>query len=193
MGLFFSGNPFNENYKWGQWDWTKTLEPKRYRSSKTWYIAWSSGLYCTFIVPEVNIFLNFKLALKGNSWVCMNWQQFRGGATMHGPKPRSHAFKLNKKVRRLGLKIALSARAAEGKASVTSICQLLSFIICNFSFERIHLACHAWERLYYYPYRIYTDGSITCLVCLKYFDFLCLAFSSIIRTMKFTWKFPFTF
>lgn len=41
--------------------------------------------------------------------------QFRGGATMHGPKPRSHAFKLNKKVRRLGLKIALSARAGEGK------------------------------------------------------------------------------
>lgn len=44
--------------------------------------------------------------------------QFRGGATMHGPKPRSHAFKLNKKVRRLGLKIALSARAAEGKLVV---------------------------------------------------------------------------
>ncbi|XAR53972.1 hypothetical protein NMG60_11028936 [Bertholletia excelsa] len=44
--------------------------------------------------------------------------QFRGGATMHGPKPRSHAFKLNKKVRRLGLKIALSARAAEGKLMI---------------------------------------------------------------------------
>ncbi|KAJ7963757.1 50S ribosomal protein L4 [Quillaja saponaria] len=44
--------------------------------------------------------------------------QFRGGAIMHGPKPRSHAFKLNKKVRRLGLKIALSARAAEGKLLV---------------------------------------------------------------------------
>ncbi|KAJ0017576.1 hypothetical protein Pint_09794 [Pistacia integerrima] len=44
--------------------------------------------------------------------------QFRGGAIMHGPKPRSHAIKLNKKVRRLGLKIALSARAAEGKASL---------------------------------------------------------------------------
>ncbi|KAH9317950.1 hypothetical protein KI387_019719, partial [Taxus chinensis] len=41
--------------------------------------------------------------------------QFRHGATMHGPKPRSHAIKLQKKVRRLGLKIALSARAAEGK------------------------------------------------------------------------------
>lgn len=37
---------------------------------------------------------------------------------MHGPKPRSHAIKLNKKVRRLGLKIALTARAAEGKASI---------------------------------------------------------------------------
>ena len=40
---------------------------------------------------------------------------------MHGPKPRSHAFKLNKKVRRLGLKIALTARAAEGKASAPSL------------------------------------------------------------------------
>ncbi|PNY04191.1 50S ribosomal protein l4-like [Trifolium pratense] len=46
--------------------------------------------------------------------------QFRGGETKHGPKPRSHAIKLNKKVRRLGLKIALSARAAEGKASCSS-------------------------------------------------------------------------
>ncbi|KAL1358564.1 hypothetical protein HN51_003827 [Arachis hypogaea] len=44
--------------------------------------------------------------------------QFRGGETKHGPKPRSHAFKLNKKVRRLGLKIALSARVAEGKLLV---------------------------------------------------------------------------
>ncbi|KDP20700.1 hypothetical protein JCGZ_21171 [Jatropha curcas] len=44
--------------------------------------------------------------------------QFRGGAAMHGPKPRSHAIKCNKKVRRLGLKIALTARAAEGKLLV---------------------------------------------------------------------------
>lgn len=44
--------------------------------------------------------------------------QFRHGAVMHGPKPRSHEHKLNKKVRRLGLKIALSARAAEGKLLV---------------------------------------------------------------------------
>ncbi|KAJ4976332.1 hypothetical protein NE237_001438 [Protea cynaroides] len=44
--------------------------------------------------------------------------QFRHGCAMHGPKPRSHAIKLQKKVRRLGLKIALSARTAEGKLLV---------------------------------------------------------------------------
>lgn len=47
---------------------------------------------------------------------------------MHGPKPRSHAIKLNKKVRRLGLKVALTARAAEGKASSTSICLSENFL-----------------------------------------------------------------
>ncbi|KAJ0254173.1 50S ribosomal protein L4 [Hirschfeldia incana] len=44
--------------------------------------------------------------------------QFRGGCVMHGPRPRSHAIKMNKQVRRLGLKIALTARAAEGKLLV---------------------------------------------------------------------------
>ncbi|KAF3339234.1 39S ribosomal protein L4 [Carex littledalei] len=44
--------------------------------------------------------------------------QFRHGAACHGPKPRSHAIKLQKKVRRLGLKVALSARTAEGKLLV---------------------------------------------------------------------------
>ena len=37
--------------------------------------------------------------------------QFRGGAKPHGPKPRSHAIDLPKKVRMLGLKHALSAKA----------------------------------------------------------------------------------
>ena len=41
--------------------------------------------------------------------------QFRGGATAHGPVVRSHAHDLPKKVRRLGLKCALSAKRAEGK------------------------------------------------------------------------------
>jgi len=43
---------------------------------------------------------------------------FRGGGVAHGPRPRDHAHDLPKKVRRLGLKIALSAKAAEGKLLV---------------------------------------------------------------------------
>lgn len=41
--------------------------------------------------------------------------QFRGGATIFGPVVRSHAFNLNKKVRKLALKTALSLKASEGK------------------------------------------------------------------------------
>ena len=38
----------------------------------------------------------------------------RGGGVAHGPRPRSHAHKLQRKVRRLGLCCALSAKLAEG-------------------------------------------------------------------------------
>ena len=41
--------------------------------------------------------------------------QFRGGAVIFGPTPRSHAFQLPKKVRKLALKAALSAKQAAGK------------------------------------------------------------------------------
>jgi large subunit ribosomal protein L4 len=44
--------------------------------------------------------------------------QFRGGAVIFGPVVRSHAFSLQKKVRRLALKTALSAKQAEGKLVV---------------------------------------------------------------------------
>ncbi|MBV9860371.1 MAG: 50S ribosomal protein L4 [Alphaproteobacteria bacterium] len=44
--------------------------------------------------------------------------QFRGGATIFGPVVRSHAVDLQKKVRRLGLKTALSAKQAEGRLVV---------------------------------------------------------------------------
>lgn len=40
--------------------------------------------------------------------------QFRGGATVFGPVVRSHAYKLNKKVRKLGLLSALSLKLQEG-------------------------------------------------------------------------------
>ena len=44
--------------------------------------------------------------------------QFRGGATIFGPVVRSHEFGLQKKVRKLGLKTALSAKHGEGKLVV---------------------------------------------------------------------------
>jgi len=44
--------------------------------------------------------------------------QFRGGAVIFGPVVRSHAYDLQKKVRKLGLKMALSAKAAEGKLTI---------------------------------------------------------------------------
>jgi large subunit ribosomal protein L4 len=44
--------------------------------------------------------------------------QFRGGAVIFGPVVRSHAHGLQKKVRRLGLKSALSAKHGEGKLVV---------------------------------------------------------------------------
>ncbi|MBK17348.1 MAG: 50S ribosomal protein L4 [Rhodospirillaceae bacterium] len=44
--------------------------------------------------------------------------QFRGGQTVFGPVVRSHAISLNKKVRRLALKTALSSKQADGKLIV---------------------------------------------------------------------------
>jgi large subunit ribosomal protein L4 len=41
--------------------------------------------------------------------------QFRGGATIFGPLPRSHEYKLPKKIRQLALKTALSVKVAGGQ------------------------------------------------------------------------------
>jgi large subunit ribosomal protein L4 len=43
---------------------------------------------------------------------------WRGGATVFGPQPRDYAFKVNKKVRKLALKMALSSRVSEEKMTV---------------------------------------------------------------------------
>jgi len=50
--------------------------------------------------------------------------QFRGGAVIFGPVVRSHEFGLQKKVRRLGLKTALSAKQTEGKLVVVDEARL---------------------------------------------------------------------
>ncbi|MFZ5618264.1 MAG: 50S ribosomal protein L4 [Pseudomonadota bacterium] len=44
--------------------------------------------------------------------------QFRGGGTAHGPRPRSRAIGLPKKVRRLALKHALSAKQAANELMI---------------------------------------------------------------------------
>jgi large subunit ribosomal protein L4 len=43
---------------------------------------------------------------------------WRGGGVVFGPRYRSHAFKLNKKVRRAALRSALSRRVEEGAVSI---------------------------------------------------------------------------
>jgi len=50
--------------------------------------------------------------------------QFRGGGVIFGPVVRSHAHDLPKKVRKLALKCALSAKAAEGKLVVLDAARL---------------------------------------------------------------------
>ena len=47
-----------------------------------------------------------------------NANLFRGGAVAHDPRVRSHAHKLPKKIRSLGMRSALSAKQAEGKLMV---------------------------------------------------------------------------
>ena len=44
--------------------------------------------------------------------------QYRGGGISHGPISRDHGFALPKKVRKLGMRSALSAKQAEGKLIV---------------------------------------------------------------------------
>ena len=44
--------------------------------------------------------------------------QFRGGGVVHGPVVRDHGHALPKKIRKLGLRSALSAKAADGKMIV---------------------------------------------------------------------------
>jgi large subunit ribosomal protein L4 len=45
-------------------------------------------------------------------------RQWRGGGIVFGPVPRSYAYKLNKKVRRLALKSALSTKVVENEIVV---------------------------------------------------------------------------
>jgi len=43
---------------------------------------------------------------------------WRGGAVVHGPSPRDYSFKVNKKVKKLALKMALSSKVKDEKLTV---------------------------------------------------------------------------
>jgi large subunit ribosomal protein L4 len=49
---------------------------------------------------------------------------WRGGATTFGPQPRDYSFKVNKKVRKLALQMALSSRVSEEKLKVVNAIDL---------------------------------------------------------------------
>jgi len=43
---------------------------------------------------------------------------WRGGAVAHGPRPRDYSFKVNKKIKRLALKMALSSKVKNNELTV---------------------------------------------------------------------------
>jgi len=53
--------------------------------------------------------------------------QFRGGAVIFGPHPRSHEYSLNKKVRKLGLISALSLKSQENSIIVLDELRMQEF------------------------------------------------------------------
>ncbi len=57
---------------------------------------------------------------------------WNGGSVIHGPKQRDYSFKLNKKVRKHALKMALSARAYEGTLKVVDSMELEEIKTKNF-------------------------------------------------------------
>lgn len=58
--------------------------------------------------------------------------QWRGGGTVFGPTPRSYAVKVNKKVRQLGLKSALSYKVQQNKLTLIEDVQFDSIKTKNF-------------------------------------------------------------
>ena len=66
--------------------------------------------------------------------------QWRGGGVVHGPKPKSYSYTIPKKVRRMGLRVALSCRLAQGDLFVVDSldCHTLSNIEIANIFARNH-------------------------------------------------------
>lgn len=90
------------------------------------YVAWQlnkrrAGTHATKTVSQVQGTTAKPYRQKGTGRArqgSLRSTQFRGGGVSHGPIPRSHATELPKKVRRLALRSALSAKQAAGQLIV---------------------------------------------------------------------------
>ncbi|CAM9404555.1 unnamed protein product [Chrysoparadoxa australica] len=69
--------------------------------------------------------------------------QFRGGAKAHGSKKRDWSFKLNKKVVKMGLRVALSAKLLEGRLEIVNSFDLPSHKTAYFMTS---LAARRWDE-----------------------------------------------
>jgi large subunit ribosomal protein L4 len=77
-----------------------------------------AGSHCTKSRGEINGSTRKEYKQKGTGRARMgdgSSPHCRGGGVAFGPKPRDYSYKINKKVRKLGLKIAISQRQKEGR------------------------------------------------------------------------------
>lgn len=81
--------------------------------------------------------------------------QRRGGGVVFGPLPRDHGHKLPKKVRRLALKSALSAKAAEGKLVVLDGLAVESGKTKDLA---LRIAAHGWSSVLVIAADEYDEG-----------------------------------
>jgi len=98
------------------------VRPDLMHRAVRWQLAKrQAGTHSTKTVGEINGTTRKPWNQKGTGRArasSLRSPQFRGGAVIFGPTPRSHAHKLPKKIRRLALLSALSSKQAEGKLHV---------------------------------------------------------------------------
>jgi hypothetical protein len=131
-----------------------------------WYIVSEQGTHSMKTISEVSGTGRKPYKQKGTGRArhgTLRGPQFRGGATMHGPKPRSHAIKLQKKVRRLGLKVALSVRTAEGKVHTTLHVQAVALFHLYSTLSLLDLCFVEWRQgvtaeMMIIPWYLYLEG-----------------------------------
>lgn len=98
------------------------FRPDILQRSVRWYLAnRRAGTHKTKSRSEVRGSTRKMWAQKGSGRARVGDRrapQWRGGYTVHGKTPRDYSFDLPKKVRRMGVRVALSAKLREGRLAV---------------------------------------------------------------------------